>query len=144
MVSLDELPDQCSSFFEDEEHKLLSRVIYRTTTSGDHVCSSYKFVWANFAQPRVKFFGWLLTQNRIQCRSSLVRKHIVDDASCKIFGLEDETTDHIISGCNFVRSFWNRIGWAPEDIAKADELWLTRTPPNVHSSIAHPLILLYC
>ncbi|XP_066324143.1 uncharacterized protein [Miscanthus floridulus] len=112
-VSLDETPDQRSSFFEDEGHRLLSRAIYRTSTRGDHVCPSYKFAWANFAPPRVKFFGWLLTQNIIQCRSSLVRNHIVDDACCEMCGLEDETADHIVSGCNFVRTFWNRIGWAP-------------------------------
>lgn len=88
--------------------------------------------------------GWLLTQNRIQCKTSLVRKNILDNARCEICGLEDETVDHIISGCNFVCGFWTRIGWAPEEIAKTSELWRTKTLSRVHSSVAHPLLLLYC
>jgi hypothetical protein len=61
-ISLDENPDQRSSFFEDDGHLLLSGVIYRTSTYSDHACPSYKFVWTSFAPSRVKYFGWLLTE----------------------------------------------------------------------------------
>lgn len=56
-----------SSFFEDGQHRLLAGLIYKASTRGDHRCASYAFVWCNFAPPRVKFFGWLLAQNRIHC-----------------------------------------------------------------------------
>ena len=74
-----------------------------------------------------------------------MRKNILDDARCEVCGQEDETADHIIiSGCSFVRGFWSRSGWAPEEIAKTTELWQTRPPTRMHQSVAHPLILLYC
>jgi hypothetical protein len=36
-----------------------------------------KFAWKNKAPPRVKFFAWLLSQSRIQCKVNLVKKRIV-------------------------------------------------------------------
>lgn len=32
-----------------------------------------KFVWKNKAPPRVKFFAWLLSKSRIQCKKNLAR-----------------------------------------------------------------------
>jgi len=61
--------------------------------------------------------------------------------------VQNSADSHSISGCNFVRSLWSRIGWVPEEITKTTELWQTRTPRRVHEcikSVAHPLILLYC
>jgi hypothetical protein len=75
-VSLDGSLDQRVSFFQDDSRRLMSGLIYRASTRGDQPCPAFKFVWSNFAPPRVKFFGWLLTQDRIQCRSSLRRKNI--------------------------------------------------------------------
>jgi len=89
------------------------------------------------------FFGWLLTKERIHCRTSLVHKHILQEAQCEVCKEADETADHIFSGCSFVRSFWERIGWRLEGIAKVTELWKTQVPQRVHKK-AHPLILLCC
>ncbi|XP_066358280.1 uncharacterized protein [Miscanthus floridulus] len=143
-VSLDDSPDQRESFFQGNGHRLKSGIIYRASTRGDHVCASFTFVWCNFAPPQVKFFIWLLTQDRIQCRSSLLCKNIVDDANCAICGEAVETADHIVLGCRFVHSFWTRIGWVPTDIAEVKQLWLSQAPPRIHKDVAHPFILLCC
>ena len=87
---------------------------------------------------------WMAVQECIHCRTALVRKHILDHALCEICANDDQTADHIIFGCAFVREFWVRLGWDPSKIAKAKELWRTETPPRVHGTIAHPLILLCC
>jgi len=143
-VQLDDTPDQRTSFFQDEAGRLMSGVIYWVSTKMEQPCPSYKFVWRNFAPPRVKIFAWLLTKNRINCRTALVTKNILQEATCEICGQADETADHIFSECNFVRSFWSRIGWNPGYIAPVSELWLTQTPPRVHADTAHPTILLCC
>jgi hypothetical protein len=37
---------------------------------------AYHFVWKNIATPRVKFFGWLLTKNRINYKTiCYIRKY---------------------------------------------------------------------
>lgn len=61
--------------------------------------------------PRVKFCGWLLVKDRIQCKVNLRRKHILQDVICAICGDAEETGDHIIARCRFATSFWRRIGW---------------------------------
>ena len=119
-------------------------LIYKASTHGDHDCASYSFVWKNFAPLRVKFFGWLLIQNRIHCRAALVRKHILDDARCELCGLADETADLIFSECNFIHTFWVHIGWSPAGIAKVSELWNTQLPPRISKVVLNPLLLLLC
>jgi hypothetical protein len=47
---------------------------------GSPPCDFATFVRKNWAPPRIQFFAWLLAQERISCRSNLVKKHIVDDA----------------------------------------------------------------
>jgi hypothetical protein len=123
---------------------MITRVIYQTSTRGEQACPSYSFVWKNFAPPRVKIFGWLLTKDRIHCRTNLVHKHKLQDEVCEICKGDDESADHIFSGCPLVRSFWEWISWDPNGIAKVTELWETRVPPRVHKKVAHPLILLCC
>ena len=41
-----------------------------------------KFVWNNKAPPRVKFFAWLLSQGRIQCKTVLRTKGVVENTVC--------------------------------------------------------------
>jgi hypothetical protein len=70
-VALSSEPDEHQL---DINHRLLSGLIYKAATRGDHGCPSYTFVWKNFAPPRVKFFGWLLTrasENTVQSSPSL-------------------------------------------------------------------------
>jgi hypothetical protein len=66
--------------------------------------------WQNKAPPCVKFFTWLLSQGRIQCRTNLVKKGIVSSATCEIYHAADETPAHIIFGCAAAGSFWSAIG----------------------------------
>ena len=105
----------------------------------DQTCPSFDFVWQNFAPPRVKFFGWVLTKDRIQCKTALCRKNILQDAICDICGDAEENGDHIISGCSFAKCFWRRIGWQPNSIAPVIELWKSSPPSTVS-----PMILLCC
>lgn len=57
-------------------------------------------------------------QERIHCRTALVRKHILDHALCEICANDDETADHIIFGCAFVREVWVRLGWDPSKMRR--------------------------
>ena len=111
---------------------------------GDQTCPSFNFVWRNFAPPRVKFFGWVLTKDRIQCKTALCRKNILQDAIYDICGGAEETGDHIISGCPFAKSFWRCIGWHPNSIVPVTELWKSSPPPHLPPLAASPLIQLYC
>jgi len=74
----------------------LSGMIYIASMKGDETCPTYQFVRKNFALPRVKFFGWLITKNMINCESNLMQKRILREDLCAICNLDSETADHII------------------------------------------------
>jgi hypothetical protein len=108
-VSLSDTNDIRSCFFADNNQHLLSGLIYKASMRSNSTCPSYQFIWKNIAIPRVKFFGWLLTKERINCKSNLLTKKVLQDASCDICGHASETADHIISGCLFAKTFWSHI-----------------------------------
>lgn len=111
---------------------------------GDKTCPAYQFVWKNFPLPRVKFFGWLITKNRINCKSILMQKRILQEDLCAICNSDPETADHIISGCPFAKEFWRRIGWQPENIAAVQNLWETAALVDMPKPAFSSLILLIC
>jgi hypothetical protein len=67
------------------------------------------FVWKNKAPPRVRFFAWLLSQGRIQCKTNLIKKRIVDNTVCDVCHAAEETPAHIIFGCTAARQFWDAV-----------------------------------
>jgi len=67
------------------------------------------FIWNTWAPPRVQLFMWLLLQRRIQCRTVLFTKHIVDSPTCEICNIMDETPEHIIHGFSLGKEVWRRL-----------------------------------
>jgi len=68
------------------------------------------FIWKTPAPPRVKLFIWLLLQRRIQCRTLLFKKHVVDNPSCEICQAPEESPEHIMWGCDLGKQVWSRLG----------------------------------
>lgn len=143
-VSLTDAADKRLCFLADNNQKLMAGMIYRTSMKSGSTFPAYHFVWKNIATPRVKFFGWLLTKNRINCKSNLLHKKVLDEDACDICGGGPETADHIVSGCPFAQAFWRRIGWRPEDIANVQCLWESQAPVAIPKMAHSSLILLLC
>lgn len=61
-----------------------------------------RFIWSSHAPPRVKFFTWLTSHDRLQSRANLHKKKIVPDATCEVCSRCDETASHILFHCEFV------------------------------------------
>ena len=87
------------------------------------------FVWQNAAPPRVQMFMWLLVQRRTQCRTVLQRKHVLQNCTCEICHEEDETPEHIISGCILGKHFWERLNM-PSMLGKNTGSLHTLAPPR--------------
>lgn len=64
-VTLEATPDDRICVFAKHDGKLPAGMIYRASIRGEQKLPSFDFVWRNFAPPRVKFFAWLLVQDRI-------------------------------------------------------------------------------
>ena len=130
--------------FEKEDHKLATALIYRASIREEQQLPSFAFVRRNFAPPRVRFFAWLLLQNRIQCKVNLEKKGILTDATCDLCKKNDEDANHIVLRYDFARQFWARIGWQMEQVNSVENLWSTKPPPRTHPKATSPLILLCC
>ena len=86
-VSLNDNADKRLSPFCLGNSKLDSGGIYKLLKArGGALDDRSAFIWKNAAPPRVQLFIWLLTQRRIQCRSNLFKKHIVDSPTCEVCG----------------------------------------------------------
>ncbi|CAO2173432.1 unnamed protein product [Urochloa humidicola] len=105
-------------------------------------CPHYRFIWKNHAPPKVRFFAWLLIQDRIQHKSSLVKKHVLDDNVCDLCHSHTEDTDHIIWCCNFAQSFWDHIGWP--NLSNVIALGTAKPPPGFPAANLSTMLLLCC
>ena len=142
-VILTDMPDIRVCPWEDSAHKLSSAMIYRTVVSNGEGCDYYQFIWENCAPPKVKFFGWLLVQNRIQSKENLFKKHCVADDVCELCDSAVESSAHLVAGCPFAVGFWLRIGVQKFE-ADVLTLWRVQPPPQVSAAHFNAFILLCC
>lgn len=118
--------------------------IYRATTASGAPCAFFDFVWRSCAPPKVKFFAWLLVQNRIQCKANLKRKNVLDDDRCDICGTATEDADHIITRCHFAQDFWCRLGWTPVDLPSVSAIWEVAPQAGFPRSCLSTMLILCC
>jgi hypothetical protein len=121
--------------WEDVASKLSSAALYKTVTASKVECVYYKFIWENCAPPNVKFFGWLLVQNRIQTKENLLKKHCLDNDTCEVCDIgATESAAHLIVGCPFSPGFWH---WLGIELIEDDVASLWNVQPLVHLSATH-------
>ncbi|CAN6206059.1 unnamed protein product [Urochloa humidicola] len=103
--------DRRSSSLAGKDGVLRAGPVYNLLmeTTGPQRRTFADFVWKNKAPPRVQFFAWLLVQERIHCRTNLLKKNIVQDASCEICS-HAEDPDHIIFQCPLAVQVWAALG----------------------------------
>ena len=65
-------------------------------------------VWSIKVPPKIHFFLWLLTHNKLLTRDNLSKRQHLDDASC-IFCSEPETSTHVFFECVVAKVVWERI-----------------------------------
>ena len=59
--------------------------------------------------PKVRVFWWRVAHDYMPCRANLHRKHIDPLPTCKVCGMEDETTYHALTQCKFAVKFWDKL-----------------------------------
>lgn len=139
-VSLAETLDERICAFEKEDHKLSIALINMALVKGEQKLPFFTFVWHNFAPPTVRFFAWLLLENRINCKVNLAKKRVVSDATCDICKRHDEDADHI----SVILLSNSRLESGGE--LKTSEQWKTygALSPPMEKKAASSFILLCC
>ncbi|CAN6345376.1 unnamed protein product [Urochloa humidicola] len=142
LVSLRSGEDHRTSALTAKDGVLRAGPVYKLlmATTGPQPRDFSDFVWKNRAPPRVQFFAWLLVQERIQCRTNLLKKHIVQDASCELCS-QAEDPDHIIFRCSFANQAWTKLGIDPSECT-VRALWTVPRPTIVPAKHYHVFLLL--
>ena len=80
-------------------------------------------VWKNIP-PRVQFFLWLLSNNRVLIRDNLAKRREVTDPPCLLCD-EKESISHLFFHCCVAKNVWESVSF-----------WLTRTVGTDFESVA--------
>jgi hypothetical protein len=102
------------------------------------------FIWKTPAPPRVQLFICLLLQRRIQCRSILFKKHIVDNLSCEICQTAEESPEHIMWGCDLGKQVWSKLGIVFLQDSDVSALYSISPPTGVPLDLFPTFIVLVC
>jgi hypothetical protein len=106
------------------QHK--DTITWKWTASGDFsVASAYDIqfrgsfnpypatpVWQAHAQPKCKFFVWLVMRNRILTAENMIKKGWPCFHICSFCLCSHETTKHLLVDCNYAEVVWNLIAAA--------------------------------
>jgi hypothetical protein len=139
--------DRRSSPFADTSGKLCTSTLYAVLKSrAAEAGSANSAFWRSCAPPRVQFFGWLLIHGRVQCKTSLLQRKVVQDSTRELCNRAPETASHLIFHCAFAASFWQTLGfqlrqhWASKtfiscrDLIQSQRLTSTRSSSSAAGS----------
>ncbi|KAF8677170.1 hypothetical protein HU200_046643 [Digitaria exilis] len=97
---------------------------------------------ANQLVPRLTRAAREEVQDRIQCRSNLFRKGIVEDVACAICG-GNEDCDHVVLSCPFATQVRRGLGAGTEGVS-AKTIWTVVRPTTIASKHYDCFLLLVC
>ncbi|CAN6228096.1 unnamed protein product [Urochloa humidicola] len=137
--------DKRMSPFALPDGKLHTASLYRMLKASEGESSpAASFIWSNHAPPRVRFFTWLLVNDRIQSRANLHRKSVLDDDSCELCNGDSETANHIMFRCPGASAFWHSLGVQIPDGQTTGALHLLPRPALIPAEHFNTFVLLCC
>jgi hypothetical protein len=71
--------------------------------------SRLRVVWDVRGEGKIKFFFWLLVQNRLWTADRLEARGWPHEEKCVLCDQESETTNHLILDCSFAKEIWQGL-----------------------------------
>jgi hypothetical protein len=68
-----------------------------------------KMVWKAWAPPKLKFFAWLTTQNRIWTTDRLEKRGWNNCGLCQLCKQTQESATHLFAHCRFTKRLWGMV-----------------------------------
>jgi hypothetical protein len=66
-------------------------------------------VWTAFSEPKCKFFAWLAMHDKMVTADNMLKRNWECNYSCSFCLCIHETTNHLLTGCNFTEAIWNLV-----------------------------------
>ena len=131
-----------------------AKTAYEVQFLGSSSSIIYKPVWKAWAPPKVKFFAWLATQNRIWTADRLAKRGWPNCGACPLCKQTTETGIHLFINCRVTKRIWACVkDWAgipAMDMSQWEGLsikqwWIVMTEGNIPNRKAMAsLTLLVC
>jgi hypothetical protein len=86
-----------------------SKSAYEVQFLGSTMSPLYKSVWKVWAPPKIKFFAWLVNQNRIWTADRLAKRGWPNCGLCPLCKRCTESVDHLFVHCRFTKRLWERV-----------------------------------
>ncbi|KAI8031516.1 putative ribonuclease H protein [Camellia lanceoleosa] len=100
--------------------------------------SNWSWVWAIPTNPHILYFVWRVLHQKLNTKSHLFHRKIVDDNLCPVCRCVLETIDHVLRECPTVTHYWSCVG-IPFDVIPSFSIdlhaWFKL---NCQSHISHP------
>lgn len=126
-LNTESLMDECILLFSAIQNIQLSnerdRISWRWTNHGEYTAASAYNIqfagsicpfptapfWQATTEPKCRFFAWLAARGKLQTADNLMKKNWPCDPNCALCYYILETTDHLLTRCNFAEAVWNRV-----------------------------------
>ncbi|XP_058726214.1 uncharacterized protein LOC131597539 [Vicia villosa] len=83
--------------------------VYSMLMGDDSRIDWYHLMSHNFARPRAKVIMWLAIQDRLPTKMRLHRLGLLQDTTCALCGVAEESVDHILFHCSHTVRLWDRL-----------------------------------
>ena len=96
-------------------------------------------IWKLHIPPRVQFFLWLLSKNKLLTRDNLAKRKSISDATCLLCA-ENESITHLFFDCCVAKWIWNCISEIlgiriVQDFESVARFWLANKRHKVTNTI---------
>lgn len=68
-----------------------------------------KYLWSANTEPKCRFFAWLAMHDRVLTADNLAKRNCPHNELCSLCHACNETTDHLLTECNYTEALWNLV-----------------------------------
>jgi hypothetical protein len=93
-----------------DQQKIYSKSLLFYAFFGGVNCPIANQIWTSLAPKKCKIFTWLAVRGRLKTRDFLVKKTIIENASCPYGYNEEENIEHMLFRCPHTTQIWSALG----------------------------------
>lgn len=82
---------------------------YQVQFTGSFSTFPTSIIWKAKTEQKCRFFAWLVMHDKVLTADNLAKRNWPHNESCSLCYCNQETTEHLLTNCNFTKAAWNLI-----------------------------------